>query len=268
LIFQVIALSALAIAMARPVTRDVMPLREKGVDIMLVVDVSSSMRANDMDDARTKTRVAAAKEKAREFANSRTHDRVGLVTFAKYPELRCPLTLDQRALSVFLDDVRAVLPDSEEDGTGIGIALAKATKMLEDSKAASRVVVLLSDGEETIGTIMPDEAAKLAKDANVRVHTIGIGKPRVRETIFGTQEIPVDFSTLEGIAKTTGGRFFAAKDAGELEKVYAAIDEMEKVELEDPRYRTIDWFTYPLLVAACLFVLGMILEFCWIRGLP
>ncbi len=268
LILQATALSALAIAMARPVTRDVMPLREQGVDIMLVVDVSSSMRANDMNDAGSKTRVAAAKEKAREFAKDRTHDRVGLVTFARYPELRCPLTLDQGALSVFLDDVKAVLPMSEEDGTGIGIALSKATEMLEDSQAASRVVVLLSDGEETIGTIMPNEAAKLAKDADVRVHAIGIGKPRVIETRLGTLEYPMDFSALENIAKTTGGRFFAAQDVNELEEVYAAIDEMEKVELEDPRYRTVDWFLYPLFAAACLLVLGMILEFCWVRGLP
>ncbi|MEE9128187.1 MAG: VWA domain-containing protein [Planctomycetota bacterium] len=253
LILQATALSALAIAMARPVTRDVMPLREQGVDIMLVVDVSSSMRANDMNDAGSKTRVAAAKEKAREFAKDRTHDRVGLVTFARYPELRCPLTLDQGALSVFLDDVKAVLPMSEEDGTGIGIALSKATEMLEDSQAASRVVVLLSDGEETIGTIMPNEAAKLAKDADVRVHTIGIGRPRVIETRLGTLEYPMDFSALENIAKTTGGRFFAAQD----------VD-----ELEDPRYRTVDWFAYPLFAAACLLVLCMILEFCWVRGLP
>ncbi|MHC4515513.1 MAG: VWA domain-containing protein [Planctomycetota bacterium] len=268
LIFQVAALSALAVALARPVTRDVMPLREKGVDIMLVVDVSSSMRATDMNDAETKTRVSAAREKALQFARARTHDRVGLVTFARYPELRCPLTLDQEALAAFLQDVDAVLPQSEEDGTGIGIALLKAVKLLEDSEATSRVVILLSDGEETIGTILPGEAAKLAKDADVRVHTIGIGKPRVIRTFLGTQEIPVDFTALEGIAKTTGGRFFAAADADELGQVYDAIDQMEKVELEDPRYRTIDWFMYPLFVAAGLFVLAMILEFCWIRGLP
>ena len=169
---------------------------------------------------------------------------------------------------MFLVGVEAVFPQSVEDVTGIGIALSKDTMLLEDIEAASRVVVLLSDGEETIGTIMPNEAAKLAKDADVRVHTIGIGKPRVIRTFLGTQEIPVDFSALEDIAKTTGGRFFAAKDAGELEEVYAAIDQMEKVELEDPRYRTVDWFMYPLFLAACLFVLGMILELCWIRGLP
>ncbi|MHC4919166.1 MAG: VWA domain-containing protein, partial [Planctomycetota bacterium] len=219
LIFQVAALSALAVALARPVTRDVMPLREKGVDIMLVVDVSSSMRATDMNDAETKTRVSAAREKALQFARARTHDRVGLVTFARYPELRCPLTLDQEALAAFLQDVDAVLPQSEEDGTGIGIALLKAVKLLEDSEATSRVVILLSDGEETIGTILPGEAAKLAKDADVRVHTIGIGKPRVIRTFLGTQEIPVDFTALEGIAKTTGGRFFAAADADELGQV-------------------------------------------------
>ncbi len=268
LVFQVLALSALTVALSRPVTRDVMPMREMGVDIVLLVDVSSSMRATDMNDANTKTRVASAREKALQFARARTNDRVGLVTFARYPELRCPITLDQEALAVFLKDVKAFHPQSEEDGTGIGIALSKAVQLLEDGEAESRVVVLLSDGEETIGTIMPDEAAKLAKDADVRVHTIGIGKPRMIRTFLGTQMIPVDFSALEGIAKTTGGRFFAAADAGELEQVYEVIDQMEKVELEDRRYRTIDWFMVPLLAAAGLLVLAMILEFGWIRGLP
>jgi len=268
LVFHVLALSALAVTLSRPVTRDVRPLREMGVDIVLLVDVSSSMRATDMNDANTKTRVSAAREKALQFAKARTSDRVGLVTFARYPELRCPITLDQEALAVFLKDVEAVHPQSEEDGTGIGIALSKAVKLLQDSEAKSRVVVLLSDGEETIGTIMPDEAAKLAKDAEVRVHTIGIGKPRVIRTFIGNQVIPVDFSALEGIAKTTSGRFFAAADVDELEQVYKVIDEMEKVELQDPRYRTVDWFMYPLVAAAGLLLLAMLLEFLWIRGLP
>jgi Ca-activated chloride channel homolog len=268
LILWVLALSALAVALSRPVTRDVMSLRERGVDIVLLVDVSSSMRATDMNDENTKTRVAAAREKALQFAKARTHDRVGLVTFARFPELRCPLTLDQEALAEFLRKIDAVRPQSEEDGTGIGIALAKAVELLQGSDAKARVVVLLSDGEETIGTIMPDEAAKLAKDANVRVHTIGIGKPRMIQTFLGTQMIPVDFSALEGIAKTTGGRFFAAADADELAQVYKVIDEMEKVELEDPRYRTVDWFHYPLVAAVALLLLAMVMELGWIRGLP
>ena len=264
-----LALNALVVAMARPVTRDVLPHREQGVDILLVVDVSSSMIANrDMNERGTKNRLDAAKEKALRFAAARTHDRVGLLTFARYPELRCPLTLDQQALAVFLEGVHAVRPNSEEDGTGIGIALAKAAKLLEDSDARSRVVVLLSDGQETVGGIMPDQAAKLAKDADVRVHTIGIGKPRRIQTLFGVQEMAVDFAVLENMAKTTGGRFFAARDADELEQVYAAIDEMEKVALEDPRYRTVDWFTYPLGLGMVLLALGIVMEFCWIRWLP
>lgn len=268
LVFQVLALSALAVALARPVTRDVMALRGMGVDIVLLVDISSSMRATDMNDDNTRTRVSAAREKALQFAKDRTSDRVGLVCFARFPELRCPLTLDQGALSVFLKDIEAVHPRSEEDGTGIGIALAKAVKLLSGSKAKARVVVLLSDGQETVGTIMPDEAAKLAKDADVRVHTIGIGKPQLVETFLGTRTIQADFSALEHIAKTTGGRFFAAADADELAEVYKVIDEMEKVELEDPRYRTVDHYLYPLVAGAALLLLGMLLESGWIRRLP
>ncbi len=259
-----LALSLLTLAAARPVTRDVMPLREEGVDIMLVLDLSSSMLETDMDNKET-TRIQAAKEKAQAFAQDRKHDRVGLLVFALYPELRCPLTLDQDALLAFLRSVEAKKPRSPENRTGIGRALAKAVGCLDESKAESKVIVLLSDGENNVQDILPKDAASLAKDAGVKVHTIGVGNGDYHP-ILGVQ--PLEFQSLRSIAKTTDGLFFAARSGDELAKVYAQINQMEKVELEDPRYRTVDWFVYPFALGVGLLALALLLEFVWIRALP
>lgn len=264
-----VALSAFALALARPVTREVLPIREQGVDILLLVDISSSMDAPDMERDERVRRIEAARDKALQFARGRVHDRVGLMTFALYPELRCPLTLDTDALAAFLRGVETVQRGGPEDRTGIGIALAQAVSFLEDSDAPSKVVVLLTDGENNVADVMPEEAAKLAVDAGVRVHTIGLGQGLVFRDPFGrVRRQPSDFSAIEQIAETTGGRFFEAEDAEGLGDVYAAIDAMEKVELEDPRYRTSDGFEGPLLAGAALLVLAFLLDSLWIRGNP
>lgn len=262
-ILKLLAVAALSLAMARPVSRDVLPLREEGVDIMLVLDISTSMERQDMGESRRRRRMDAARSQALAFAAARISDRVGLMTYAQFPELRCPLTLDQDALRDFLLDVDLVT-DRLEDGTAIGVALAKAVAVLEQSDAASKVVILLTDGENNIDNIMPMDAAKLALDASVRVHTIGIG--RGNPSLFGLS--PADFSELAEIASMTGGRFFVAPTEQELAQVYAAIDELEKIELEDPRYRTVDGFQVPLLVGISLLLLSMMVEFLWIREAP
>lgn len=263
-ILKLVAVAALSLAMARPVSRDVLPLREEGVDIMLVLDTSTSMERQDMGADRRTRRMDAAVSQALTFAEARTSDRVGLMTYAKYPELRCPLTLDQQALREFLLDVDLVADRVVEDGTAIGVALAKAVAVLEKSEVASKVVILLTDGENNIPDIMPLDAAKLALDADVRVHTIGIG--RGTPSILGLRQS--DFSDLVEIAAMTGGRFFAAPTEEDLAQVYAAIDELEKVELEDPRYRTVDQFAIPLLVGISLLLLTLMIEFLWIREAP
>ena len=254
-ILKLAAVATLSLAMARPVSRDVLPLREEGVDIMLVLDTSTSMERQDMGESRRRRRMDAARSQAMAFAAARTSDRVGLMTYAQFPELRCPLTLDQDALRDFLLDVDLVT-DRLEDGTAIGVALAKAVAVLEQSDAVSKVVILLTDGENNIENIMPMDAARLALDASVRVHTIGIGLR------------PTDFSELAEISSMTGGRFFVAPTERDLAQVYAAIDELEKVELEDPRYRTVDGFHVPLLVGISLLLLSMMVEFLWIREAP
>lgn len=250
-------------ALARPVTREVMPIRELGVDILLIVDRSSSMLSPDMD-VRGTTRMEAARDNAAAFAKARKSDRLGLLTFARYPELTCPPTLDQDALQAFIRGLETVRPRSPEDGTAIGVALAEASKVLATSVAKSRVVVLLSDGEQTVNDIGYEDGAKLCKDANVRVHAIGVGTGE--QTLFGMQE-PA-FTALKSATEITGGKFFRARSATDLAEVYAEIDKMEKVELEDPRYRTTDHFAYPLLVAAALLLSSLLLEFTWLRRMP
>ncbi|MFT4840183.1 MAG: Ca-activated chloride channel family protein [Planctomycetota bacterium] len=265
LLVKVLAGLCLALALARPVQRDVMPLREDGIDIVLVVDTSSSMLQGDMRDGDDSyRRMDAARERAMEFAAARVHDRVGLVAFGRYAELRCPPTLDEVALAAFLRVLDTQPRGSEFDATAIGTALTKAVQVLEKSTAKSKVVILLSDGQNNVDDIDPIDAAKLAKDKGVRVHTIGLGHGV--PSVFGFQEL--SFDELKEIAETTGGLFFAARSDSDLEKVYERIDEMETSEREDPRYRTVDHFEWPLGIGLMLMLLAILFEALIVRRVP
>jgi Ca-activated chloride channel family protein len=261
---RLLAAICLGVAMARPVQREVMPIREDGVDIVLLVDTSSSMQIPDMDESEQLRRMDAARTRAEEFASRRTHDRVGFVAFARYAELRCPPTLDERALSAFLRAVDTVPQGSELDGTAIGTALAKAAQVLGKSQAKSRVAVLLTDGENTVHDILPADGARLCKDAGVRVHTIGLGNGT--PTPFGFR--PLDFSDLRSVAEATGGSFFQPRSDSDLAEVYARIDQLEKTELEDPRYRTIDRFEWPLGAGLLLLLLALLSDALLFRRVP
>lgn len=261
---EALAGMVLCVALARPVEREVVPLRSEGVDIVLLVDVSSSMQLNDMDAQQVLRRVDAARQRASEFAEARKNDRTGLVTFSRYAELRCPLTLDHAALASFLAAIDTVPQNSELDGTGIGAALAKASQVLHRSEAKSKVVVLLTDGENNLGDITPEDGTKLCTDAGIRVYTIGLGNGL---PVFGGFR-PTDFSDLQTIAKATGGKFFAARSDADLGQVYDAIDKLEKQPLEDPRYRTVDRYELPLGGGLLLLALALLLEFSWLRGVP
>lgn len=255
---------ALAVALARPVEREVVPLREDGIDIVLAVDVSSSMLQEDMRQGEAYRRMDAARERAEQFAAARNRDRVGVVAFARYAELRCPPTLDEDALAAFLRVLDTVPRGSEFDATAIGVALAKAVEVLSESDAKSKVVILLSDGENNVDSILPEEAARLAKDAGVRVHTIGLGHGR--PSAFGF--MPLAFDSLKQIAKTTDGEFFEARSDDDLAGVYERIDELETSEREDPRYRTVDRFELPLAAGLLLMMLGVLFEALVVRRVP
>ena len=264
LLGKVLAAVCLAVALARPVMREVVPMQEEGIDILVVVDTSSSMQIDDMSTAVSLRRMDAARTRAEEFAKARKHDRVGFVAFARYAELRCPPTLDEEALGAFLRVLDTVPPNSEIDGTAIGTALAKSVQVLAKSKAKSRVVVLLTDGENTVADILPADGAKLAKDAGIRVHAIGLGNGQ--PTPFGFR--PLDFGELRSIAETTGGQFFQPKSDEDLKAVYERIDELEKTELEDPRYRTLDRFEWPLGLGLALLLLAVCADVLLFRRVP
>lgn len=263
----VLAGCVLSVALARPVERVLVPRPQQGIDIVVVVDVSSSMQIADMDQERKKRRMDAAIERALGFVRARTDDRVAYVTFSRYAELRCPPTLDEEALAAFVAATDTVPEGSELDGTAIGVGLAKAVQVLRGSEAKSRVVVFLSDGQTSRGladTISTEDAAKLAADADVRVHTIGLGHGEPTFTGF----LPLDFAELKRIADRTGGRFFAARTDEDLAKVYALIDELEKSELEDPRYRNVDRFEWPLAAGLATLLLALLLDVFWLRRAP
>ena len=266
---QGLGLLFVVLALARPVQRVQLPLRTEGIDVLLCIDVSSSMAAKDLDPAHS--RLDLAKRAASEFVAGRPGDRFGLVRFARYPDLLSPLTLDHRALGSFLDELEQVEADGLEDLTGIGNAVARAAAVLRSSAARSKVVVLLTDGEENVATadtpdeIGPAQAAQLCAELGIRVYTIaaGIGT-RGRDG----QWVPLDTQQVEDLAERTGGAFFEARDAGAIAEVYATIDGMEKVQFEEPRFELRERFLPFLLAALAALFFGRVLRATTLEVLP
>ena len=230
-------------------------LSGRGVDIMLALDVSSSMRAEDFQPD---NRLGVAKTVASSFVASRTHDRLGLVIFAGTAVTQCPLTLNHPVLSDLLSRVDFGMV---EDGTAIGTGLATALNRLRDSRAKSKVVILLTDGDNNRGAIDPATAAELARALGVRVYTIGVGTSGIApmpvdDPVFGLRydRVPVriDETTLKAIAQRTGGRYFRAKDAAALASIYKQIDQMEKSDVTSAAYS--EWRDHgpSLLIVASL----------------
>jgi len=237
------ALLLFALGLARPLVVDVLETRESaGIDVMLVLDRSGSMRFTDLaPPGSDRTRLDVVRDVALDFAQRRTGDleyaadRVGLLVFARYPELVCPPTLDYATLASFAAQVHLPIA-REEDGTGIGVALAKAVDLLGASDSESRVAVLLSDGANNVELILPAEAAELAAARGVRVYTILAGAYEYDR--FGrVTPMEIDPGELEAIAERTGGRFFRARDRAALESTYAEIETLERTPREERRER-------------------------------
>lgn len=271
-----LAVCCLAAALARPVRANVLQTStSEGVDIALVVDRSGSMRFRDLEEGRT--RLEVVKDVVGDFAVRRMTDEVGaadacaLITFAQYPQLLCPFTLDAGALTGFLDGVELVKHEIE-DGTAIGRGLAKAVSLLSESDAKSRVVVLLTDGENNVGDIPPLEAARLAAELGVRVYTVLAGRFVYQEDIFGREhatERALDSTELEEIARLTEGKFFRARDREALEAVYAEIEALERTERSEERFtQTYDLYPPILLAALLAYVSAWISYATWARRLP
>jgi Ca-activated chloride channel family protein len=257
---QLAGLALGVFALARPVERVPLPRERSGVDVMLVLDVSSSMGARDLDPQRTRLQVAV--DAATRFAAMRPDDRFGLVRFARYPDLRCPPTLDHDALTALLTEARPVVEDGAEDATGIGAAVALAADVLGGASSRSRVVILLTDGEENVastltpGEIAPLHAGQLCASLGVRVHAITVGSGR--RAADGSWE-PVDTAQVEDLATRTGGGAFLARDAGALDAVYARIDALERSPIAEPRFRLREEYQAPLGLGLLLAAIGLLL---------
>lgn len=268
---KILALVMIIIAIARPRSSDKMDrVDSEGIDIMLTMDVSTSMLARDF----TPDRISAAKDIAIEFISQRPTDRMGIVVFAGESYTQCPLTTDRSTLINLMKEVQT---DLIEDGTAIGNGLATAVARLKDSDAKSRVVILLTDGVNNRGEITPQMAAEIAKTYGVRVYTIGVGAegmaPYPVMTPWGIEvqnvRVEIDEKLLTDIAQATGGRYFRATDNAKLMEIYSEINKMEKARItidSFPVYKEL--FTGYALVALAALLLGLVLDLFVIRRLP
>jgi Ca-activated chloride channel family protein len=247
-----LALAALVVALARPQTGVTSEsFMTQGIDIVLAMDVSSSMLAEDLRP----NRLEAAKQVAAEFVQGRRNDRIGLVAFAGEAYTQAPLTLDHGVIVGLLDELSVGMID---DGTAVGMGLATAVKRLEASDAESKVVVLLTDGRNNRGEIGPATAAQLAEALGVRVYTIGAGSrgtarvpvddPRLGRRYVNIR-VDIDEASLREVAEKTGGRYFRATDRESLQTVYEEIDALETTEMEVEHY-TRYGERFPLVLAA------------------
>jgi Ca-activated chloride channel family protein len=236
---RIIAVALLSIALARPQsTSRGENVSTEGIDIVLATDISGSMLAEDFRP----NRVEAAKKVATDFIDGRVNDRIALVIFAGESFTQCPLTLDHAVVKNLLSQVKTGMI---EDGTAIGSGLATAVTRLKESKAKSRVIILLTDGVNNRGSIDPVTAAGIAQTFGVRVYTIGVGTigvaPYPVQTAFGVQyqNIPVeiDEALLQKIADQTGGKYFRATDNQKLKAIYTEIDQLEKTKIEVTQFR-------------------------------
>ena len=234
-----IAFSLIVVALARPQLQETTVERNaEGIDIIMAIDISTSMRAEDLKP----NRFEAAREVAHNFIGKRLSDRIGLVAFAKKSFTVCPPTLDYDLIDQLLTDVEMGMI---EDGTAIGMGIATAINRLKESEAKSKVIILLTDGENNAGEIDPVTAADLAVTYGIKIYTIGAGSRGtapypVQDPIFGKRyqnvKVNIDEEMLTQIAEMTNGRYFRATDTQSLSEIYAAIDELEKTEIEELIY--------------------------------
>ena len=260
-ILRMLALALVIMVLARPQTTNSWQNSEvEGIDIMLAIDVSTSMLAEDLKP----NRLEAAKQVAAEFINGRPNDNIGITLFAGESFTQCPLTVDHTVLLNLIKDVQCGLI---EDGTAVGMGVANAVSRLKDSKAKSKVVIALTDGTNNRGDISPLTAAEIAKSFGIRVYTIGVGTNGMAPypyQVAGTVQyvnlpVEIDEKTLSEIASITQGNYFRATSNSKLEEVYQEIDKLEKTKLNvrqfskrDERY---EWFALAALLCVLLEVL-------------
>ncbi len=272
-VLRMVTLSLLIVCFARPQSSHTEEeIITEGVDIVLALDISSSMLAEDF---KPNNRLEAAKLVAADFIQGRQSDRIGMVVFAAKSFTQCPLTLDYGVLLNFLEKIEIGMI---EDGTAVGMAIANAANRLRDSKAESKVMILLTDGQNNRGQLDPLTAAKVADAFGIRIYTIGVGKRGnalypVDDPVFGKRyvQVPVkiDEKSLREIAKLTNGTYYRATDNKSLAEIFAEIDGLEKTKIEVKQFtRYRELFTFFLLGALILMLLEIILTNSLLRKIP
>ena len=265
------AIAVLIIILARPQsTNSWQNTSTEGIDIVMAMDISSSMLAQDFKP----NRLEASKDVAASFINGRPNDNIGLVVFAAESFTQCPLTTDHTVLLNLFKDIQ---PGIIQDGTAIGLGLANAVSRIKDSQAKSKVIILLTDGVNNAGEIAPVTAAEIAKTFGIRIYAIGVGTqgkaPYPFQTAFGVQyqdiDVEIDEPTLKQIASTTGGQYFRATDNSSLKEIYSEIDKMEKTKISVQQYskKQEEYKNWALLLFALLLV-EILLRNTLLRNIP
>ncbi|ASV30352.1 vWA domain-containing protein [Maribacter cobaltidurans] len=240
-ILRLLALSAIIVAMARPQTEDISTRTKttKGIDIVMAIDVSSSMLARDLKP----NRLSALKEVASDFIKKRPNDRIGLVAYAAEGYTKTPITTDK---DIVLNALKEITYGQLEDGTAVGMGLAISVNRLKESKAKSKIIILLTDGVNNSGFIEPQTAADLAVEYGIKTYTIGLGtngnalSPVAYNADgsyrYGMRQVEIDEDLLKSIADVTGGKYFRATDNETLEEIYDEINKLEKTDIEEFKY--------------------------------
>ncbi|MBQ7388318.1 MAG: VWA domain-containing protein [Paludibacteraceae bacterium] len=270
-LFRMIALTCLIIVIARPqLSNSFRSESTEGIDIMMALDISGTMLAEDLRP----NRLEAAKNVAAEFIAGRPNDNIGLVVFAGESFTQCPLTTDHAVLINLFNGIKYGMI---EDGTAIGLGLANSVGRIKDSMAKSKVVILLTDGSNNAGDIAPLTAAEIAKTFGIRVYTIGVGTRGIAKFPYQTpmgvryqdMQVDIDEDMLRQIAAMTGGSYFRATDNNKLKEIYAEIDEMEKTKIRVQEYSKKSEIYLPFALVAFLALLGeVVLKNTILRKLP
>ena len=270
-VLRMAAIAIIIMILARPQSTNRWDTRNtEGIDIMLAIDISGSMLAEDLKP----NRIEAAKAVASSFISGRPNDNIGLVVFASESFTQCPLTTDHAVLLNLFKDINYGMI---EDGTAIGLGIANAVSRIKDSKAISRVIILLTDGTNNRGEIAPVTAAEIAQTFGIRVYTIGVGThgeaPFPRRTPFGVQyqNMPVDIDepALKQIASITGGQYFRATDNASLQAIYKEIDQLEKTKISMQEYSKKQEEYLPLaLLAFALLLFEILVRNTWLKNIP
>ena len=260
-VMRLLALSSLIVAMARPRTVDVSNKTKttKGIDIVMAVDVSGSMLAKDLKP----NRMEALKRVAADFVEERPNDRIGLVVYASEAYTKTPVTSDK---AVILEAIKSIKYDNVlQDGTGIGMGLATAVNRLKDSKAKSKVIILLTDGVNNAGFIEPETASDIARQYGIKVYTIGIGTNGMADFpyaiapngqfLFRMMQVEIDEQLLKNIARKTEGKYFRATSNNKLAEIYESINKLETTEIEELRFYDYDEKYRPFVWLAGFLVL-------------